>query len=185
MKSPDKTKYLNTRNISFLSPDLNSLENQKTGLLILFLFEDKKPLKGITSLVDWRLLGIISKHFINGFITGKRDETVLLNPGQRLPFLHIAIIGLGKRDDFNKDVFCSALNKMDEVIKGLKEKIIVTPLPGRAEELIESSDAITWFLDTMNMHDFNKKISIIELKKCQPIMMSSLEKWRLKHSITL
>ena len=65
--------------ISFIPPRLERLDDHPPGgLLGMFRFERRSPLVGVASLVDWRLLGHLSKLVIEGFMTGAKGEAVLV-----------------------------------------------------------------------------------------------------------
>ncbi len=185
----EKTETFSVKKISFALPAINRLDAAKEKSICLFLFEEKKPIKGISGLVDWRLLGLVSKHIINGFITGKKNEAVLFHPGQRLPQTHVFILGLGSRDNFNHDQFCSAIDKMLNVLSDLKCNSVITSLPGRTENICKNTDAILWFLDHLN-NNLSKipadlRFTIVEPKQNHSVMIPVVERWRMKHSLLI
>ena len=58
-------------------------------------FEDERPLRGPAGLLDWRLNGAISREIINGRITGRFKETVIIPSNGRIQSPKILLIGLG------------------------------------------------------------------------------------------
>ena len=58
-------------------------------------FEDVRPLKGSTSLIDWRLNGRLSDLIIQGKISGHFSESLIMPSQGRLATKDIFIFGLG------------------------------------------------------------------------------------------
>lgn len=58
-------------------------------------FEDVRPLKGSTSLIDWRLNGRLSDLIIQGKISGHFSESLIMPSHGRLATKDIFIFGLG------------------------------------------------------------------------------------------
>ena len=122
---------------------------------------------------------------MNGFITGKISESIIIDSGQRINVGQLVMIGLGKQDTFNKDQFNKSLLIMQSIVHNLNTSDVICALPGRPENHIESADAITWFLDQMNSIHYKCKTSLIEPHSCQAMMIPTMEKWRLCHTISL
>ena len=80
------------------SKEIDKLEAQT---LVLPFFSDEKPLKGANGLIDWRMNGSISRLIMEGKITGKRGESVLILPRKRIKGEKILMIGLGESKEFN------------------------------------------------------------------------------------
>src|SRR5215212_1249362 len=81
-----------------------SLTSVRTPLLVVNLFEGVEEPGGATGAVDEALGGLISRLISDGEITGALGEvTVLHNQGDRarLAADRVAVVGLGKRDDFD------------------------------------------------------------------------------------
>jgi len=86
--------------------------------IVVNLFEGVERPGGTTAAVDKVLDGAISSLIIHGEIKGKFEEVSILHTFGRLPARIVAIVGLGKRDDFDIDKirrvtgqFCRALRK--------------------------------------------------------------------------
>lgn len=65
------------------------------SILVIPIFQDERPLKDSTGLLDWRLYGFISKHIANGRIIGKHNETVLIPVYYHGEYKYILVLGLG------------------------------------------------------------------------------------------
>jgi hypothetical protein len=71
------------------------IDRQECQLVEAGLFEDERPLKGPAGLLDWRLNGTISREIINGRITGRFKETVIIPSSERIQSPKILLVGLG------------------------------------------------------------------------------------------
>lgn len=169
--------------VSFIPPKLEYLKAQQK-VLCLFNFDEKAPLKGITGLVDWRLLGQLSKLTISGFISGKCGESLLFPLGNRLPPEHLVMIGVGRSGAFHREQFDNALSQMFRVATGLNCRHLALALPGRPENTIEATDAIDWFLSHFEQQNSSFLITIIDTYEAQPIIISEVERRRMKASVT-
>lgn len=170
--------------ISFIAPRLDRLDEQPSGgLLGVFLPGERSPLNGVAGLVDWRLLGHLSRLVIDSFITGNRDEAVLVPLGTRLPHDHLVILGLGEPGGFSKEVYKNALIRLLRCADDLGHHSITLALPGRPEGLCETGEAIEEFLGIYDRLGGGKPITLIETIGAQKAMLPAVERWRLKHSV--
>jgi len=71
------------------------IDRQECQLVEAGFFEDERPLRGPAGLLDWRLNGAISREIINGRITGRFRETVIMPSHGRIHSPKILLIGLG------------------------------------------------------------------------------------------
>lgn len=65
-------------------------------------FEDVRPLKGSTSLIDWRLNGRLSDLILQEKISGRFSESLIMPSHGRLLTKDIFIFGLGKSEDVSE-----------------------------------------------------------------------------------
>jgi len=71
-------------------------------LALATFFEDVRPLKGSTSLIDWRLNGRLSDLILQGKISGQFSESVIMPAQGRLAAQEIFIFGLGRAGDLSE-----------------------------------------------------------------------------------
>ena len=170
--------------ISFIPPRLERLDDQPPGgLLGMFRFERRNPLVGVASLVDWRLLGHLSKLVIEGFLTGADGESVLVPLGARMPHDHLVIQGLGDPDTLTRRSFEGAIGRLLSCAASLGHRDITLTLPGRPEGAYETSDAVEHFLSVYDRIGKDMPITIIETPGAQKAMLPAVERWRLKNSV--
>lgn len=170
--------------IRFILPDLRRIENTIAGALVLFRFSEKVPFRGITSLVDWRLHGHLSKTTINGFFTGAPEDPLLMPLGRFLPQPFLLLMGLGPRDRFSETVFEQSLLQTFDILRGLKVSDIVLALPGRVEETCQASDAIEWFIRIYDTAPDLGVVHIVEPAEAQKSMAPAVERWRLRSLVS-
>ncbi len=70
-------------------------QSAKDSILVIPIFQDERPLKNLTGLLDWRLYGLISKHIADGRIIGKHNELVLIPVEYHGEYKYILTLGLG------------------------------------------------------------------------------------------
>ncbi|MFO8071666.1 MAG: M17 family peptidase N-terminal domain-containing protein [Polyangia bacterium] len=168
--------------IAFSNPVLKRLESRGEEAIGLFAFSEKRPLSGINGLLDWRLLGRISRLVIEGFLRFDEDEKLLFPLGGRMPQRYLVLIGLGPRAGFDRRRFGEAVRRLFKALDDLGCEDTALSLPGRVEDVCEPADAIEWFLESVeNAGDRN--LAIIEPTGVQAAMAPVVERWRLKRSL--
>lgn len=173
------------KDIGFITPELKRLDASSADVLVLFRFEELRPLCGAASLVDWRLYGHLSRLIIGGFITGQRGESFLMPLGRHLGPSKLLILGLGPKKDFDEHAFRSAIRKMFESLRLLGAADVLCALPGRPEEVCETSLAIEWFLSDLSDDAIAavRELHILEPTGPQKAMVPLVERWRLRQLI--
>lgn len=81
--------------IDLIIPDMYILDTVHTDSIVVCLYEDDWPLRGVPSFIDWRLNGKISKLKEKGWITSRKGEKVLCTLGKKFPFNTMLILGMG------------------------------------------------------------------------------------------
>ena len=114
--------------------------------IVVNLFEGVEQPAGATSAVDKVLDGAISSLISRGEIKGKFEEVSIVHTFERLPTRIVAIVGLGKRDDFDVDKISRATGQFCRALRKLNCHKIATILHGTGAgniELEASAQAIT------------------------------------------
>ena len=75
------------------------------GAIALGVFEDERPLKGMTGFVDWRLHGLLSRLLLDQRVEGALLEGCLIPSRGRLPMDKVFLFGLGSLEKLNAQVF--------------------------------------------------------------------------------
>ncbi len=166
--------------IRFILPDLRRLENSHTAGLVLYRFEELVPFTGVSSLVDWRLHGHLSKITINGFFDGSLGKPLLMPLGRFLPQQFLLVLGLGPREAFAPSVFKERIEKTFDIARGLQMTDLTLALPGRVENACQCNDAIEWFIEVYEPASDMNEMMIIEPVQAQKAMVPAVERWRLR-----
>ncbi len=76
------------------------LDDLTVDLVISTIFENERPPKGLSGLIDWRLNGFLSRKLIDQTIRGSLDERTLIPVEGRVSARRWLLVGLGKKEDF-------------------------------------------------------------------------------------
>ena len=133
--------------VNFLAPDLKSLDRLQAQLLVLSLFEDERPLRGVGGLVDWRTCGLLSRFLLRGHVTGAPREITLFPLSGRLPTPRGLLFGLGKTSSFDERVFRDVVERIAQNAARLGARSLALPLPGMHKQTLDVPRAIELFAD--------------------------------------
>jgi len=122
--------------LRFVPPDLRRLDELSAEVATCTLFEDDWPMTGLAGLLDWRLAGRLSALGRRGYLTGASGEVMLVPGRPRVPFEKVVLLGLGRREAFDDGACSRALERIGDVLEGLKVRRAVVELPGRADGTI-------------------------------------------------
>lgn len=123
--------------LRFVAPDLRKFDLFVSEVLAVSLFEGDRPPQGTAGLVDYRMAGQISALIEKGTLAGRLGEQMLLAARPRLPFDKLLIVGGGKAEDFNPQIFAGIIDQLLGTLAELHVRRAVVELPGRATDLIE------------------------------------------------
>jgi hypothetical protein len=169
--------------ISFIAPELRRLESSPTNVVALFRFHEMRPLQGITSLIDWRLYGHLSRIIIEGFFTGAPGDQLLFPLAGHLPQDYLLLTGLGDRNVFDKQRFQESVVRTFDAMEKLDARHLALSLPGRVEGCCQTNDAIEWFIESYSCHGEEQEIAVIEPHGAQKAMLPAVERWRLRQLV--
>jgi hypothetical protein len=164
--------------ISLARETLEDIDRLDQDVLVLALFADERPLRGLNGLVDWRLNGRISRLLETNVLGSVTGEQSLVNAAGRLPAERLLLFGLGKKGDFDNMVFVNSCEQLVDTVLGLKPKGIALTVPGSqhsSEFLLERlaillkelhsryDGSVTLFVDKdENFKDFSAKFDLIQ-----------------------
>ncbi len=131
----------------FVPPELARLDETSAELIACGIWEDARPLTGLSGLLDWRMAGRISKLARESFLAGSLGEVLVLPGRPRLPFDKIVVLGLGPRASFGDDAFRHVVGKLVATLDGLHVKRAVVELPGRGDDAVAPERAAELVLE--------------------------------------
>jgi hypothetical protein len=88
--------------------------------VVAFLFKDKTLLTGYLSRLDEKLTGTLTQLIGTNFLTGKRDELILVASQQRIKAEKLLFVGLGSKKNYSIEVLSSAINKIAVTLEKLE-----------------------------------------------------------------
>ena len=162
--------------VHFLASALDRWDETETGALALTFFADERPLRGAAGLADWRLCGRLSRLIKRGKIRGKRGETLLMPPGQRMTFPRVMLFGLGASDKFDEAAFRQHVRWIRDVLGRAGVSRYAIQPPGRATGLIAARRALELWLDEAGKDDRREDVAIIDAPGAQKEMAETLRK---------
>ena len=105
---------------------------------VITFFEDVRPLRGSTELIDWRLNGRISELIVQGRLSGALSEALIMPSQGRLSADEILLFGLGRSGEMTGP-------KLDEVFSKVVEKLVRLKSPGFVASFGDfSTDFMSW-----------------------------------------
>ncbi|MGE0789318.1 MAG: M17 family peptidase N-terminal domain-containing protein [Sandaracinaceae bacterium] len=164
--------------IHFVTPDLRRLDELKAEAIVLPLFENVRPLRGASGLVDWRLAGLLSRVLVRRYATGALGEVVLIPPRHRLPFEKLLLVGAGTIETFDVARFEALLDKTLTVLDRARVRTSVMVLPGRSVGRMPPDLAMQLFLRYASAHPDQDAATLIEDIDSQKAMQPLIERER-------
>jgi leucyl aminopeptidase len=113
----------------------------KYDLIIVNIFEGVKIPGGATGAIDKFLNGLITELIANGEISGKIESFSIIHTQGKIPSKRVAIIGLGKKEEFDTDTIRKVGATVVKAAKSIKAKNVATILHGGGIGGIKIRDA--------------------------------------------
>jgi len=108
---------------------VEDVDLQECELLVTGFFQDERPLKGTSGLMDWRLNGTISQLLKRGKITGQWQESTLIPSHGRVVAPWILLLGLGKLREYSTLRLRDLFPQLYEILKNLKTSKVCLSFP--------------------------------------------------------
>ena len=135
--------------VVFLPVDLSRWDHGPGGdALVVPVWSDVRPLRGVTGLLDWRLCGRLSQMIREGRVSGAAQEKLLLVTN-RIPWRRLLAVGGGVSTAFDEDVFCATIECSLKALRGIGASSIAMALPGRDIDLIRPDRAARRFMEVL------------------------------------
>lgn len=127
--------------IRFVTPQLASLDDLDSEVIMCAVWSDTRPSRGVAGLCDFRFGGWISDLQRRKRITGALGEAVLLPGKPGLTIDKLVIFGAGPKAEFDDDVFEVLVERFLMTADDLCARAAVLELPGRPDGLISAERA--------------------------------------------
>lgn len=99
-------------------------------IVALPFFEDERPLRGASGLVDWRMNGALSRLILQGAVSGLEGESLLMSTDGRISAPRLLLFGLGNSKNFDGKRFQGLLSQFVKTVAGLKFTRLAIAIPG-------------------------------------------------------
>lgn len=160
---------------------LTAIDQIETDCAVLTYFEDERPLKSMTGLMDWRLCGRLSKFILDEQIDGSFGEALLFPADRKMLSHKILLMGLGLEGSYTFENYSVTIRKILDALFKLKITEFVLTLPGLYGTDIDLALAATRFCEALSIRYRDDKamfsamnVTIValpdQLKKINPIL---------------
>ena len=164
--------------IRFIAPSLQELDRLRCDAIVLTMFSDERPLRGAGGLVDWRMCGAISQRLMDGFITGDRDEQVLVPTQKRLPVEKVFLFGLGPQAALSVERAADRLGHILRTVARAGGCTAALVLPGRSTEVVAPVAAMEALVRAYHDEPLIDEIVLIERHESQRDMAPVVDRER-------
>ena len=100
---------------------------------------DERPLGGEAGWVDWRVCGAISRHLASGYVSGEKEEVVLLPPHRPLGAARLLLVGLGPAPQLEGRGLQRAMTLACEKILSLRGGVALVALPAAIDFALDAA----------------------------------------------
>jgi hypothetical protein len=116
----------------FASPTLPRLDDLDLEVIAAAIPSDIRPWRGVVGLCDFRMGARLSKLAMNGDVSGKLGEVVMVPGKPFLSFDKVVLFGCGPVAGLSEPIYASLLHDMAKCLGKLKVRVAAVELPGRA-----------------------------------------------------
>lgn len=117
---------------------------------VAVVWNDQRPLTGLATRSDWRLNGFLSRLVMQDRFEGKAGEWLLVHTQGRLPFTHLFLVGMGRRDELGPA-------RVKAALEGIAGKVALAGVHAFAIDLdevsgagLDTDQALVTFLDALS-----------------------------------
>jgi len=108
----------------------STVDKVDADIVALPFFEDERPLRGASGLVDWRMNGALSRLILQGAVSGLEGESFLMSTDGRISAPRLLLFGLGNSNIFDAKRFQTLLSQFVKTVARLKFTRLAIAIPG-------------------------------------------------------
>lgn len=117
-------------------------------------FEDVRPLRGSTSLIDWRLNGRLSELILKGRLSGQFQEALIMPSQGRLSTKDILLFGLGGSGDVSEKRLEEGFATLIDKLALLKSPDVIVSFGDLSKDFMSWRAMLRSFMTTLaSKHD--------------------------------
>jgi len=135
--------------IQLLRPDLHLLDHVNVDTVVLGVFQEDRPPRGLAGLLDWRLLGRLGNLVAQQKFAGGYRESLLLPTYGRIPAQRICVFGLGALEEFSPKRYQESCWYIGEILARLRTSSFLLSLPGSPRVAFPLRNRVETFLEEM------------------------------------
>ncbi len=125
-------------------------------------YEDIRPLRGSTSLIDWRLNGRLSDLILQGKISGAFAEAVIMPAQGRLSAKEILLFGLGSSSELDEKKMESGFSIVIDKLSLMKSRDAVVSFGDFAKDFMGWRALLRSFMATLSTRDWDFQVVCAE-----------------------
>ncbi|MBI2982448.1 MAG: hypothetical protein HYY44_09225 [Deltaproteobacteria bacterium] len=130
-------------------------------LALATFFEDIRPLRGSTGLIDWRLNGRLSELILQGRLSGSFEESMIMPVSGRLAADEILLFGLGTAADLSEDRVEAGFARLMDKLCRLRSPVVVLSLGDLADDFMRWRSLLRTFMNQVNQKMEREDLQII------------------------
>jgi hypothetical protein len=117
-------------------------------------FEDVRPLRGSTSLIDWRLNGRLSDLILKGHLSGHFQEALIMPSQGRLSTKDILLFGLGASNGVSEKKLEEGFSTLIDKLALLKSPDVIVSFGDLSKDFMSWRAMLRSFMTTLaSRHD--------------------------------
>jgi len=113
---------------------LYPLDKLQQDILVLGVFSDQRPLRGLAGYLDWRMHGRLSRLLQDNFLSGGPEDCLLSNTNGRIGIDRLLVVGMGPGKKLDVGTFGAAMKTIRKTLNGMKPASLAMAVPGWEKE---------------------------------------------------
>lgn len=138
------------------------LDQVKTDVAIIPVFEDIRPLRGAAGLVDWRLNGYLSQLIMKNRFRGEFEEVLLMPAGPRIEARQLVLFGVGSVEGFGEYLLPAVYRRILNLIANKRDTKFSFCLSDLITEKFEWRNAVRKFVSKLFDYDLDFHVTLCE-----------------------
>lgn len=147
------------KQITFTSQPLDKID---TGIAIVPVFEDIRPLRGASGLLDWRMNGYLSQLIIEKRFAGEFEEVLLMPTRGRIKAKQLILFGVGPKEDFSEYLLPSVYRRVLNTIANKHDTHFSFCLSDLIQERFEWRNSVRKFVSKLFDYDLDFQVTMSE-----------------------
>lgn len=127
-------------------------------VVLATFFEDVRPLKGSTSLVDWRLNGRLSEMILKGHLSGKFTESLIMPSQGRMSAKDIFLFGLGGSSEITEKRLDDGFTLLIDKLALLKSPDVIISFGDLSKDFMSWRAMLRSFMSSLSRRHDNFQV---------------------------